>query len=81
MGRIMSFDQDGQIVRDFDKSEYDFLRRYGRTPDEVMAENARLRELVSFALDCIAKGGCNLCRVHNGFCMLEDSCRDLVTEV
>ena len=43
MGRIMSFGQDGQLVRDFDKSEYDFLRRYGRTPDEVMAENARLR--------------------------------------
>lgn len=48
---------------------------------ELRAQNARLRELVSFALDCIAKGGCNLCRVHNGFCMLEDSCRDLVTEV
>lgn len=48
---------------------------------ELRAQNARLRELVSFALDCIAKGGCNLCRAHNGFCMLEDSCRDLVTEV
>lgn len=42
MGRIMSFDQDGRRVRDFDKSEYDFLRRYGRTPEEVMDENAKL---------------------------------------
>lgn len=42
MGRIMSFDQDGRRVRDFDKSEHDFLRRYGRTPEEVMDENAKL---------------------------------------
>ena len=48
MGRIMSFGQDGQLVRDFDKSEHDFLRRYGRTPDEVMAENDSLRELVDY---------------------------------
>lgn len=47
MGRIMSFGQDGQLVRDFDKSEYDFLRRYGRTPDEIMTENAKLREVIS----------------------------------
>ena len=45
MGRIMSFGQDGRMERDFDKSEHDFLRRYGRTPDEVLAENARLRAL------------------------------------
>ena len=38
----MSFDQDGRRVRDFDKSEHDFLRRYGRTPEEVMDENAKL---------------------------------------
>ena len=42
MGRIMSFDQDGRRVRDFDKSEHDFLRMYGRTPEEVMDENAKL---------------------------------------
>lgn len=42
MGRIMSFGQDGRMVRDFDKSEHDFLRRYGRTPEEVMDENAKL---------------------------------------
>lgn len=46
MGRIMSFDQDGRRVRDFDKSEHDFLRRYGRTPEEVMDENAKLRKLL-----------------------------------
>ena len=44
MGRIMSFGQDGRMVRDFDKSDHDFLRRCGRTPDEIMAENAKLRQ-------------------------------------
>lgn len=43
----MSFDQDGRMMADYDKSERDFLRRYGRTPDEVMAENAKLRERVA----------------------------------
>lgn len=53
MGRIMSFDQDGRRVRDFDKSEHDFLRRYGRTPDEVLDENAKLRELASVMAYCM----------------------------
>lgn len=48
MGRIMSFGQDGRMVRDFDKSDHDFLRRYGRTPEDVMVENDRLRELVDY---------------------------------
>ncbi len=56
MGRIMSFGQDGRMVRDFDKSEHDFLRRYGKTPEEVMVENAKLRELAdgsyTFAFNC-----------------------------
>ena len=56
MGRIMSFGQDGRMVRDFDKSEHDFMRRYGKTPEEVMVENAKLRELAdssyTFAFNC-----------------------------
>ena len=47
MGRIMSFGQDGRMVRDFDKSEHDFMRRYGKTPEEVMVENAKLREFTA----------------------------------
>jgi len=39
----MSYDQDGRMMADFDKGECDFLRRHGRTPDEVMAENTKLR--------------------------------------
>ena len=47
MGRFTAYDQNGRMVADFDKSEYDFLCRYGRTPEEVLDENAKLRKLVS----------------------------------
>lgn len=46
MGRFTSYDQNGRMVADFDKSDYDFLIRYGRMPEEVMEENAKLRVLV-----------------------------------
>ena len=45
MGRFTAYYQDGRVA-DFDKSDYDFLCRYGRTPEEVMEENAKLRKLI-----------------------------------
>lgn len=42
MGRMTAYDQNGRMLSDFDKSDYDFLCRYGRTPEEVMEENAKL---------------------------------------
>lgn len=44
MGRFTAYDQNGRMLSDFDKSDYDFLCRYGRTPEEVMEENAKLRK-------------------------------------
>lgn len=77
----MSFGQDGQLVRDFDKSEYDFLRRYGRTPDEVMAENAKLRELASeLWVSCpVHDSDCDECKHKGGRtgCELYDRMREL----
>ena len=46
MGRFTAYDQNGRMVADFDKSEYDFMRRYGRTPEEVLDENAKLWTLL-----------------------------------
>lgn len=46
MGSFTSYDQNGRMVADFDKSDYDFLCRYGRTPEEVIEENVKLRMLV-----------------------------------
>ena len=46
MGRFTAYDQNGRMVADFDKSEYDFLCRYGRTPEEVLDENAKLWTLL-----------------------------------
>jgi len=43
MGRFTAYYQDGRVA-DFDKSDYDFLIRYGRMPEEVMEESAKLRK-------------------------------------
>ena len=33
MGRFTAYDQNGRMVADFDKSDYNFLCRYGRTSE------------------------------------------------
>ena len=75
----MSFGQDGHMVRDFDKSEHDFLRRYGRTPEEVIAENAKLREYAKLMHDHI-KECCDACG-ERGICDVDALMRKLGIEV
>lgn len=56
MGRMTAYD-----LSDFDKSDYDFLCRYGRTPEEVMEENTKLRELVKHLRECTRHNTCAVC--------------------
>ena len=65
MGRFTAYDQDGHMVSDFDKSEYDFIRRYGSTPEEVLYENAKLRELVSGLEHCCQGFACDCCPLYD----------------
>lgn len=44
MGRMTAYDQNGRMVSDFDKSDYDFLCSYGMMPEEVLEESAKLRK-------------------------------------
>ena len=84
MGRFTAYDQNGRMVADFDKSEYDFLCRYGRKPEEVLDENAKLRELVRFALHrCNADNPMcdSCCDGYDGECELEQRMRELGVEV
>ena len=94
MGRMTAYDQNGRMVADFDKSEYDFLRRYSRTPEEVMAENAKLstllkheseqteqlRELVKDMRVCL-EDECKRCHEWGDACELEQCVRELGVEV
>jgi hypothetical protein len=80
MGRITSYDQDGRMIADYDKSEHDFLRRYGRTPDEVMAENAKLRMFIDLKQTCWKYvGWCDACP-YNGVDDEHDGCNCTMQE-
>jgi len=84
MGRFTAYDQNGRMVSDFDKSEYDFLRRYGRTPEEVLDENAKLRELARFIMHQCNDGNprCDECIGWNdGECVALLRMRELRVEV
>ena len=50
MGRMTAYDQNGRMLSNFDKSDYDFLIRYGRMPEEVMEENAKLRKELELSI-------------------------------
>lgn len=55
MGRITSYDQNGRMVADFDKSGYDLMwmrQGYDDEIERLTAENAKLRELIVRCCDC-----------------------------
>ena len=53
MGRFTAYDQNGSMVADFDKSEYDLMHGWvGTEMERLRIENGKLRELIVRCCDC-----------------------------